>query len=880
MQLATGAAASLAAASLPHFEKLMSSATKRSGRALKGGSGGGGQADPNDPEVGFDTETLCAADTSMCVEEGTSCYYFSNNPGGGTISFDTVPMTFIAILQAVTFDTWTDPMFDIMESYSYSAWIYFILVAILGGMFVVNLFLAVIFDEFIRAQEANAQEAEATKGKEAEEGINEIEEVAALIKEQKELSDGLIKQGQRGCCDCTPSGGCRAWLRDVVLADWFGNISTGFVVFNLVIMCMPYYRQPAEYAALVEGLSSFVTWVFIVEMQLKLIGMGCAAYWADGWNVLDGVIVSLSIIEMLITILLADTGVNISFLRMLRLLRLLRLLKAWPGLYKIVMAFVKAIPQISNLFVLMFLLMFIFALLGMQAFGGTGVSDDSRWHFDYFYSGMLAVFGIFTGAWVDAFQACADATDVTISVAYFVPGLIIGFFIVMNLFIAILLEAFVEEDEEEEEGEGEEGGEAEAEAPPSPIPLVVGGEKELEPLEGHALFCLPPDSGLRKMCQALAESPQFDSFIILLIIASSICLALDVPRLDPDSELKSYLVVLNYWFTGLFIFEMSLKIVAYSFISAPNAYIKQPWNVLDFVIVMISILGLFADLIPAFGKLKSLRILRVLRPLRLLQRNPGMKLIISSLVQTLPSVIEVFAVVLVFHVVFTIIGMQAFGGQFGSCTKEDILTEAECYPTPAEISKYPNLYPELYAAQQRGEPHPTEAAPERRRSLLEGPGSAASNLVENVSAGLASVWWTASAPVPAALAASAAPLDSLESLDALVDGAVAEVSKAASAVGTEAAEEAEAAVKMVPASSVSKGAVGMITEAEAERRRAALRRGRALNAARKELGDKKFKRTQKLTIDERKAAVEAKRAAFNEEDDEEEEEEEEEEDEE
>merc|ERR1719271_1267204 len=110
--------------------------------------------------------------------------------------------------------------------------------------------------------------------------------------------------------------------------------------------------------------------------------MGCAAYWADGWNVLDGCIVSLSIGEMLITILLADTGVNISFLRMLRLLRLLRLLKAWPGLYKIVMAFVKAIPQISNLFVLMFLIMFIFALLGMQTFGGTGISEDSRWHFD------------------------------------------------------------------------------------------------------------------------------------------------------------------------------------------------------------------------------------------------------------------------------------------------------------------------------------------------------------------------------------------------------------------------------------------------------------------------------------------------------------------
>ena len=103
--------------------------------------------------------------------------------------------------------------------------------------------------------------------------------------------------------------------------------------------------------------------------------MGCSQYWADGWNQLDGLIVTMSIIEILITIFLADTGINISFLRILRLLRLLRLLKAWPALYKIVMAFIKGLPQISNLFVLMFLLMFIFTLLGMAIFKVRCISE-------------------------------------------------------------------------------------------------------------------------------------------------------------------------------------------------------------------------------------------------------------------------------------------------------------------------------------------------------------------------------------------------------------------------------------------------------------------------------------------------------------------------
>ena len=65
------------------------------------------------------------------------------------------------------------------------------------------------------------------------------------------------------------------------------------------------------------------------------------------------------------------------------------------------MAFVKSLPQIANLFILMFLMMFIFSLLGMQAWGGSGLSEESRWHFDYFYSAMLFTFGVFTGGWVD-----------------------------------------------------------------------------------------------------------------------------------------------------------------------------------------------------------------------------------------------------------------------------------------------------------------------------------------------------------------------------------------------------------------------------------------------------------------------------------------------
>jgi hypothetical protein len=141
----------------------------------------------------------------------------------------------------------------------------------------------------------------------------------------------------------------------------------------------------------------------------------------------------------------------------------------------------------------------------------------------------------------------------------------------------------------------------------------------LPALEGVSLGLFGPESKLRKFCQWLSCHPHFDTLTILLIVVSSTCLAIDLPRLDPDSATKASLDQLNLWLTGFFVLEMLLKIVAKGFLFAPDAYLRSGWNVLDFVIVLISILGLLADLVPAFGQLKSLRILRVLRPLRLLR---------------------------------------------------------------------------------------------------------------------------------------------------------------------------------------------------------------------------------------------------------------------
>ena len=460
-------------------------------------------------------------------------------------------------------------------------------------------------------------------------------------------------------------------LGQLVTSDRFGHASTGLVILNLVVMCCPYAGMSAEYATNLETTGTVITVIFMVEMALKLIGLGCAGYWRDNWNRLDGTIVIISAFDLGLTVAFAGGGPNISFLRilrMLRVLRMLRLMKSWKGLYRVCMTMGKALPQCTNMLVLFALLDLIFALLGMQLFGGSFGSyvtppdedDLPRTHFDYIGPSMLTTFVIMSGSWFDIMMT-QEAVQPGNS-WFFVVVLVIGTYLLLNIFITILLEQFAPP--EEDEGVAPGGAEDAEEG-------VEPGNEPLEELNinERSMGLFRYDGCQRQFCMRVVASPKFDGFVFGLILASSVCLAIDSPRLDGDSSLARYLIGLNRFFTFAFTCEMLLKMVAFGVCCGRGTkvmgnelqengqpkvvrvppYFRDPWNVLDFFIVNISLVCLLAETFPALQPLKSLRILRVLRPLRLLARNEGMKLIITSLFKAMPAVGNVFGVIRAFQ---------------------------------------------------------------------------------------------------------------------------------------------------------------------------------------------------------------------------------------
>lgn len=659
----------------------------RHGRTLKGGGGGGGGGKGGGCGPDLEGAPFCnPADPNACAAvPGTACTYFAEP---STLNdFDSVMNAVMAISQIVTLDTWSQSMYDVMQAFSPHVWIYFVVCVLISGFFIVNLFLGVVFDEFMRAKAtetateelaklssaANVPRKEASDDGRRKPGGKESPTAVDGFHELEEEADGSgVPKGAKA----VDGGGFRC-LKPIVDSHAFHIFSYTFLIINIVLMCLPSAQMHESRVDLLHSFSRAFSLIFIIEICTSVLAAGPQAYFSDGWNRMEFFLVLTSGTDIALTYTLGEGGINLNALRGLRLLRVLRIVRLvhyWKGVYKIFAALIGAGPQIANIFVLLFVFMTVFALMGMQLFAGQcGSEDGNRYHFDYYVPAMLVVLIVFSGGWVDAYESCLSAGVVTTRL-YFGLALLIGFFIIMNLFVAILLESLADDETEEEEDDA--GGEA------APSDGEEGGDKVGSATASATAPNAASNHPLRGLSRAMLQHPLVDATILLAIGASCITLAVDTPYLDPNSDLAHQLKEANYLFTALFVSEAALRILAYDVLDPERGYFTQPFNVLDFFIVLGSIISLY----PGMGELVILRILRVLRPMRLLSRVPGMKVIFDFLIESSGEIFDVVGVVTFCHVLFAVVGMELFMGSFGSCTDPSITLKEFCVDTTAPVA--------------------------------------------------------------------------------------------------------------------------------------------------------------------------------------------------
>ncbi|XP_067284316.1 voltage-dependent L-type calcium channel subunit alpha-1C isoform X5 [Pseudorasbora parva] len=192
----------------------------------------------------------------------------------------------------------------------------------------------------------------------------------------------------------------------------------------------------------------------------------------------------------------------------------------------------------------------------------------------------------------------------------------------------------------------------------------------------RALLCLTLKNPIRRACINIVEWKPFEIIILMTIFANCVALAVYIPFPEDDSNAtNSNLERVEYLFLIIFTVEAFLKVIAYGLLCHPNAYLRNGWNLLDFIIVVV---GLFSAILEQATKgdggtsmggkaagfdVKALRAFRVLRPLRLVSGVPSLQVVLNSIIKAMVPLLHIALLVLFVIIIYAIIGLELFMGK-------------------------------------------------------------------------------------------------------------------------------------------------------------------------------------------------------------------------
>ncbi|CAF4705492.1 unnamed protein product [Rotaria sp. Silwood1] len=531
------------------------------------------------------------------------------------------------------------------------------------------------------------------------------------------------------------------------------------IILNTLFMALDQPGQSEKMTRILTTGNYIFTTIFTAESVLKIIAMTPAKFMKNGWNVFDLLIVTVSLIELG----LANVK-GLSVLRSFRLLRVFKLAKSWQTLNRLMSIIGKSLGALGNLTLVLIIIIFIFAVVGMQLFGQKYADkfgkDMPRWNFFDFFHAFMIVFRVLCGEWIESMWVCLECAGWP-CIPFFLLTFVIGNLVILNLFLALLLASFgsnVLTEKEDEDNkiaeaidriqqffhflikfffrlfdrkkqrqqktsiENNNTNEASLTATQEsiinlPLPILnkleecnnafvistndlsivhedigrqsINTNSITSPPTWQVLH-MPPNccptiiskhfsccakyipkliqeqwTYLRSLVLCIVEHHFFEWFIIISILASSTTLALEDVNTRQQPTFSEVLAIFDKIFTVIFTIELILKWFAYGI----RHYFTSGWNWLDFIIVVVSVLGTVLDIfdvadIPAF---KSMRTLRALRPLKALSRFEGIRVVVNALFGAIPSIFNVLLVCLVFWLIFSIMGVQLFGGKFYKC---------------------------------------------------------------------------------------------------------------------------------------------------------------------------------------------------------------------
>ncbi|XP_045075163.1 voltage-dependent T-type calcium channel subunit alpha-1H-like [Coregonus clupeaformis] len=496
----------------------------------------------------------------------------------------------------------------------------------------------------------------------------------------------------------SPQNSFRVWGKGLISHKMFDHVVLVFIFLNCITIALERPGiQPHSTERVFLSVSNYVfTLIFLAEMTVKIVALGFCwgkqSYLKSSWNVLDGILVFVSLVDILVSLALTGGNRILGILRVLRLLRTLRPLRVIsraPGLKLVVETLITSLRPIGNIVLICCAFFIVFGILGVQLFKGkfyhcegldtrniTTKSDcllaNYRWirrkyNFDNLGQALMSLFVLSCkDGWVNIMYDGLDAVGVDQQpvrnhnpwmLLYFISFLLIVSFFVLNMFVGVVVENFhkCRQDQEEEEQRLREEKRLK-------ILEKKRRSKEKDGAEAQQRPYYSDYSPVRLTVHTLCTSHYLDLFITVIIAINVLTMSME--HYNQPQYLEEALKYCNYVFTCVFIIETLLKLVAFGL----NRFFKDRWNQLDLAIVLLSIMGITLEELKMNASLpinptiiRIMRVLRIARVLKLLKMATGMRALLDTVMQALPQVGNLGLLFMLLFFIYAALGVELFG---------------------------------------------------------------------------------------------------------------------------------------------------------------------------------------------------------------------------
>ncbi|XP_051483351.1 voltage-dependent T-type calcium channel subunit alpha-1I isoform X2 [Apus apus] len=489
----------------------------------------------------------------------------------------------------------------------------------------------------------------------------------------------------------SPQNRFRLLCQTIIAHKLFDYVVLAFIFLNCITIALerPQIEHRSTERIFLTVSNYIFTAIFVAEMTLKVVSLGLyfgdQAYLRSSWNILDGFLVFVSIIDIVVSVASAGGAKILGVLRVLRLLRTLRPLRVIsraPGLKLVVETLISSLKPIGNIVLICCAFFIIFGILGVQLFKGkfyhclgvdirniTNRSDcmaanykwvHHKYNFDNLGQALMSLFVLASkDGWVNIMYNGLDAVAVDQQpvinnnpwmLLYFISFLLIVSFFVLNMFVGVVVENFhkCRQHQEAEEARRREE---------KRLRRLEKKRRKAQRLPYYATYC-----PIRLLIHSVCTSHYLDIFITFIICLNVVTMSLE--HYNQPVSLETALKYCNYLFTTVFVLEAVLKLVAFGL----RRFFKDRWNQLDLAIVLLSVMGITLEEIEINAALpinptiiRIMRVLRIARVLKLLKMATGMRALLDTVVQALPQVGNLGLLFMLLFFIYAALGVELFG---------------------------------------------------------------------------------------------------------------------------------------------------------------------------------------------------------------------------